>query len=194
MNEREAKRLLVSQLDLRNADGTPVDVMSEMSDEDIERTLYVHGASMVDDERFRRRAEYEAHVREHYDGGGSKASRILRGATQVALVAFCWLIFPWGLTYVVKSEYAGLAALVGVTGGIIFSAFALRWLYDWWPCPGDKWRAKCREIQEKNREIYRYTPWWQGLLAWLGGMVILFAIALAAAWGWKLLEQYAAHH
>ncbi len=60
MNEKEAKRLLVSRLDIRKADGTRVDVMKEMSDEECEHLLHVYGDSMVDEERFRHRAEHDA--------------------------------------------------------------------------------------------------------------------------------------
>jgi hypothetical protein len=196
MDESEAKRLLVSQVDLRRADGTRVDVISDLSDEEIEHILHIDGDNLVDYQRFRQRAEHQADLRKQYDGGGGKTSRILRGATQIALLAFCCLVFPFGITYVVKSEYAGLAALVSVVGGLIFSVFALRSLYDWWPCEGDKARTKHREWQAKGEYggVSDYTPWWQGLLAWLGGMVILFALALAAAWCWKWLEQYAARH
>lgn len=197
MNEKEAKRLLVARTHrLAHENGSPMDVMNEMSDEDIEHILNVYGDDDADQARFHYKAEHEAYLRKQYDGGGGKTSRMLRGATQIALFVFCCLVFPLGLTYVVKKEYAGLAAIVGVVGGLISSVFAMRSLYDWWPCEGDKARTKHREWQAKGEysAVTDYTPWWKGLLSWLLGMALMAALALLAVRLWAWFEAYAARH
>ena len=76
MNEKEAKRLLVARIHSPiREDGSPVDVMNEMSDEDIEHVLHVYGDDDAEQARFHHKAEHEAYLRKQYDGGGGKTSR-----------------------------------------------------------------------------------------------------------------------